>query len=117
MTVQSDRSDQERQPTPEETWCQVLESYGLDRDQAEALTRIVALRSEAWHAQCRALIRDPAAWSILSPSPTDPDALWRGLELYRSKLAESEHKRLRRPKPKPKGGDGGATPRLRVASP
>lgn len=115
MTVSSNRSEDEKSPSPEESWCRVLESYGLDRDQAEALTRIVAIRAEAWHAQCKSLIRDSAARSVLSPNPTDPSALRRGLELYLAKLAEQERDRLRQPKRH--GGPEGRTPSRRVARP
>lgn len=108
MTVQSERSEDDREPSPAETWCDVLESYGLDQDQAEALTRIVAIRAEAWRAQCKSLIRDPAVRSVLSPNPTDPSALQRGLELYLSKLAESEEQRLQ--KPQSRGRSGGSSP-------
>ena len=69
-------------PSPAEAWCQVLESYDLDREQAEALTRIVMLRSESWQARCRSLISDAAVREALMPSPTDPAMLQRGLELY-----------------------------------
>ena len=72
----------EMMPSPEEAWCEVLESYDLDRDQAEALTRIVAIRAETWRARCQSLIADARIRDTLIPPPTDPSVLQKGLELY-----------------------------------
>ena len=69
-------------PSPAEAWCKVLESYDLDREQAEALTRIVAIRSETWRARCQSLIADAKVRDTLIPPPTDPSVLERGLDLY-----------------------------------
>lgn len=69
-------------PSSAEAWCKVLESYDLDRDQAEALTRIVAIRSETWRARCQSLIVDARIRDTLIPSPTDPSVLQEGLEAY-----------------------------------
>lgn len=69
-------------PSPAEAWCKVLESYDLDREQAEALTRIVAIRSETWRARCQSLIADAKVRDTLIPPPTDPSVLEQGLDLY-----------------------------------
>lgn len=69
-------------PSSPEAWCKVLESYDLDRDQAEALTRIVAIRSETWRARCQSLIVDAKVRDTLIPPPTDPSVLQEGLEMY-----------------------------------
>jgi hypothetical protein len=115
VTLPTKHAEDAETPPPEETWRRILESYRLDRDQAEALTRIVAIRAEAWRARCRSLIRDPTARSVLSPSPTDPIALRRGLELYLLQLAEPDRDRPR--SSTRRGGSIGRTPRRRVASP
>lgn len=115
MTQRPDELEATKRPSPAQTWCQVLESYGLDRDQAEALTRIVAIRAKAWHAQCKSLISDPKVRSVLAPSPTNPSALREGLELYLAKLAAPE--RDRPPKPRQRGGPAERPPRRRLTSP
>ena len=73
-------------PAPEEVWCRVLESYDLDREQAEALTRIVTIRSETWRARCRTIIADARLRDALVAEPTDPSSLQRGLEMYIERL-------------------------------
>lgn len=69
-------------PSSAEAWCKVLESYDLDREQAEALTRIVAIRSETWRARCQSLIADARVRNTLIPPPTDPSVLEQGLDMY-----------------------------------
>ena len=69
-------------PSSADAWCKVLESYDLDRDQAEALTRIVAIRSETWRARCQSLIADVQVRDTLIPPPTDPSVLTEGVEMY-----------------------------------
>ena len=69
-------------PSPAESWCRVLESYDLDREQAVALTRIVAIRSETWRARCQSLIADAKVRDSLIPPPTDPSILEEGLDMY-----------------------------------
>lgn len=67
---------------PDEGWCRVLESYGLDPEQAQALTRIVVLRSRSWQARCRSLIADARLRDALLPPPADPALLQRGLGMF-----------------------------------
>lgn len=69
-------------PSAAEAWCKVLDSYDLDREQAEALTRIVAIRSETWRARCQSLIADAKVRDTLIPPPTNPSVLDEGLQMY-----------------------------------
>jgi len=61
----------------------VLERFGLDHEQAEALTRVTAERASAWYERWAAMLDAPEASEALVDRPTHPDALHRGLELWR----------------------------------
>lgn len=63
----------------------MLERFGLDHEQAEALTRITAERAASWFERWTSVLPDDEARAFLVDRPTHPDALRRGLELYRQR--------------------------------
>jgi hypothetical protein len=68
-----------------EEWCDLLESLDLDSEQADALTRATVERAKAWLERREALIPGAALRRYFADSPTHPDVLRRGLELWRDR--------------------------------
>ena len=64
-------------------WCDVLERFGLDPEQAEALTRATVQKAEAWHQRWAEFTPHNELTNEIVDRPTHPDALRRGLELWR----------------------------------
>lgn len=68
--------------TAGEEWCEELERFVLDHEQAEALTRITVERAESWYARWASVLPEAESSALLVDRPTHPEALRRGLELY-----------------------------------
>lgn len=68
-----------------EEWCAVLDNFGLDLEQAEALTRATAERAAMWAARLTEVLPVTRLSELLSDRPTHPDTLHQGLELYRQR--------------------------------
>ena len=69
-----------------DAWCAVLEKFGLDLEQAEALTRATAERAAAWSDRMSEAFPAARLCDVLVDRPTHPDALRRGMELYRRRM-------------------------------
>ena len=63
----------------------MLERFGLDHEQAEALTRITSERALSWFSRWASTLPGSESLGELVERPTHPDALRRGLELYRKR--------------------------------
>jgi hypothetical protein len=66
-------------------WCDVLERFGLNHEQAEILTRVTVERASAWFARMGDVLALDHAGDPLIERPPHPDALRRGLELWRQR--------------------------------
>lgn len=63
----------------------MLERFGLDHVQAEILTRVTVERASAWFARMADVLPADHPSNPLIERHTHPDALRRGLELWRKR--------------------------------
>ena len=63
----------------------MLERFGLDHEQAEVLTRVTVERAAAWLDRWASMMPEGTPLDEMVDRPTHPEALRRGLELYRKR--------------------------------
>jgi hypothetical protein len=73
-----------------DAWCAVLEKFGLDLEQAEALTRATTERAATWSDRMNEVFPAARLYDVLVDRPTHPEALRQGLELYRRRMSRDD---------------------------